>query len=409
MQSLNESPGHSIESPGHSIEPSADAAGTIPPPRGKSPRAPAAKGSRESVTWQGRKIPIVKTHGGLWRLRGRTKGAEIDVGLGVKTLPDARRRAKEILESSGFKPRQRSSTHTLEDLVNVYKSLPKRVSARTVVTNLSRLRSVVKKTLGKTLEEVPLSKIGPAFWEEYQRAMLGKNFDYATRRLENISINSACRSARAIFINRLRPQYERAGIYIPRDADVMIMLPEPVLVRAEADETALLPAWVALEATDPAMWLAVGLARFAGLRRDEIAACRGEWIVSRGDAVYIELRDRPEHGFWTKTGKVYRAPVIHPALAAALLKVQKTALVVNPSGERRRVEWFKEVPQEWLRPFTGSARKPLHRLRGLYADAVRELTESAVRIKLEATKAASAALGHTSTEMTEKHYFSDKF
>jgi hypothetical protein len=40
--------------------------------------------------------------------------------------------------------------------------------------------------------------------------------------------------------------------------------------------------------------------------------------------------------------------------------------------------WIQHVPQPWLRQFTGSAKAPLHRLRGLYADHVRRETEEAI-------------------------------
>ncbi len=59
-----------------------------------------------------------------------------------------------------------------------------------------------------------------------------------------------------------------------------------------------------------------------------------------------------------------------------------------------------------MRRWTGDATKPLHRLRGLYADDVAKLTEAAVRARMEGIQAASAALGHTSTATTVNHYLS---
>ena len=54
----------------------------------------------------------------------------------------------------------------------------------------------------------------------------------------------------------------------------------------------------------------------------------------------------------------------------------------------------------------GTAKKPLHRLRGLYADDVAKLTEDAVLARLEGIKEASRALGHTTTKTTLNHYLS---
>ena len=43
-------------------------------------------------------------------------------------------------------------------------------------------------------------------------------------------------------------------------------------------------------------------------------------------------------------------------------------------------------------------------MRGLYADHVKRETEVAMAARLGAIKAASEALGHTTTATTEKHY-----
>jgi hypothetical protein len=46
----------------------------------------------------------------------------------------------------------------------------------------------------------------------------------------------------------------------------------------------------------------------------------------------------------------------------------------------------------------------LHRLRGLYADQIKRETESAILARQAGIAAASAALGHTTTDTTERHY-----
>ena len=53
------------------------------------------------------------------------------------------------------------------------------------------------------------------------------------------------------------------------------------------------------------------------------------------------------------------------------------------------------------------ARKPLHRLRGLYADELARLTADAVAARLAGVRAASESLGHTTTATTERHYLSE--
>ncbi len=74
-----------------------------------------------------------------------------------------------------------------------------------------------------------------------------------------------------------------------------------------------------------------------------------------------------------------------------------------PEGEDRG-RWFERVPQAWLRAQGVTAKLPLHRLRGLYADQVAALTRDAVTARLAAIRAAQEALGHTTSATTERHY-----
>lgn len=59
-----------------------------------------------------------------------------------------------------------------------------------------------------------------------------------------------------------------------------------------------------------------------------------------------------------------------------------------------------------MKKFTGTAKMPLHRLRGLYADDVKKLTEDATAAHLAGVKAAADALGHTNTQTTVQSYLS---
>lgn len=144
--------------------------------------------------------------------------------------------------------------------------------------------------------------------------------------------------------------------------------------------------------------------RAAGLRQSEIAACRGGWIVRKGHAAYVEIRDREEEGFWTKRGRSYAALVLHPQLAEYLLTLDANAPVVSRPDAAR---WIQRAPQTWLKPYTGTARAPLHRLRGLYADHVCKITEEAILARQAAELEASRNLGHTTVTTTREHYLSD--
>lgn len=64
--------------------------------------------------------------------------------------------------------------------------------------------------------------------------------------------------------------------------------------------------------------------------------------------------------------------------------------------------------QRWLKQHGITAHKPLHRLRGLYADDVARVTADAVAARLAGVSAAQAALGHTSSDTTERHYLTQE-
>jgi hypothetical protein len=344
-----------------------------------------------------------------WRLRSKAKGRVADFRTGTRNLKEATRRAKEYLERRANDPRHsRKGGGTLEALAAVYIETPKRTKANVAENNVSRLR-VICRVVGRDLGTVTCWEVGPEFWQAYQRAALeGKKrkFDLVTRYRENIAINAAVRAARCLFLRALLPAYRAAGLDVRPDAGEAVMLPVPYLPPSAVDDAAVVEAWADLEATDR-LWLVIGLARFAGLRREEISALRGGWIEDQAGVVSISLRDRPEENWWTKTGKPYRAQVIDPRLAEWLRTAAQKPddlVVPDPSDGSGRDHWFAKAPQRWLRSIGVKAAKPLHRLRGLYADHVARITADAVAARLAGVEAARANLGHTTSAVTEAHY-----
>lgn len=363
------------------------------------------------IQHDGRAWPMYYEAAG-WRLRSKAKGRVADFRTGTRNLKEATRRAKQYLERRADDPRHsRKGGGTLAALAEVYIQAPKRTKANVAENNVSRLRGICR-TLGRELATVTCREVGAEFWQAYQRAALeakGRKFDLVTRWRENIAINAAVRAARCLFLRALLPAYRAAGLDVRPDAGEAVSLPVPYLPPGAVDDAAVVGAWARLDPTDR-LWLVIGLARFAGLRREEIKALRGGWIADEAGVVSIALRDRPEENWWTKTGKPYRAQVIEPRLAEWLrMAAQKPdALVVpDPPDGSERHQWFAHEPQRWLRDAAAvRAAKPLHRLRGLYADHVAQLTADAVAARLAGVKAAQANLGHTTSAVTEAHYLS---
>lgn len=360
---------------------------------------------------EGRNFSLVLEPRRGWRIRSRSKSFPVDFRTGTTNLSEAKARAKEFLEknASGWKPGRGGGS--LEDLARLYLETPKRTKGNVAKDNVSRLRTVCRVALGKELSAVTCREVGPDLWQRYQRAALeaeGLRFDLATRYRQNIAVNSAVRVARCLFLPALVRVYRAAGLDCRTEAGEAVMLPEPYLPPSKVDDAALVEAWRALESSEPALWLVVGLARFAGLRREEISALRAGWVEVDGALVRIALRDRPEEKWWTKTGKPYRAEVVEAGLArhlAAFAAVSPAdALLVTAPGTVERSRWFERAPQKWLHAHGVGALKPLHRLRGLYADQVATLTRDAIAARLAGIRAAQESLGHTSSAVTEAHY-----
>lgn len=364
----------------------------------------AAKLTTTEVLWGSKSYRLQPFRDG-WRIRSRARGDEFDWQFPARSAAKARELALAKFEEKSPAARAKRGTPTLEDVVNAYKEIPKRAGAATEKQNIYCLHSVVEAAMGKKLSSVFVHQVGPDLWAAFQKSRLNGRLDYATRRPGNAAINSTVRCAKSIFIPQLHDDFAKLGIEIPANAAVVKWLPEMVLPKPKALDAEMLDKWGALP-VGSAIRDAIGLARFAGLRRDEVNACRRDWIVEDRGAVYIELRDRPEQGFHTKTGAMYRALVVDDAYAAELLAKPEGYIVTMPPRIRSREEWFERKPQEWLRPFVGGAKKPLHRLRGLYADDVAKLTEEAVAARQAGIKAASQALGHTTTKTTTESYLS---
>lgn len=341
---------------------------------------------------------MIRERNGVWRIRSRSKEFPVDAGLGTSDLAGARAKARDLLDRGAGQDVARG---TLAEAVAAYLSMPKKCNDDTAESNVSRLRSAVRVAFGAELDAVKVSRL-PDLWHTYVARRQGRTAaDYSARARINISINSAMKQAAAIFRRKLAPHYRRAGIILPADAASVEYLPAVTLPRPAADDAAMIAAWRGLRETDLDVWLVVGLARFAGLRLGEILACRGKWIEPRAGGAVVHLMDRLDDGHRTKTGRQYSALILDAGLAEYLLALDPDRLVIQRPCA---ATWAARAPQDWLRPFTGTAAKPLHRLRGLYADHLAKLTADAVAARLAGVRAAQDALGHTTDAATLGHY-----
>ena len=315
------------------------------------------------LTWSGKTFRLTQERNGVWRCRSRSKDYPVDVGLGTADLALAKELLRKHLETS---PAVEITKGTLAQIAQVYLSaVPLRCKDLTAKNNVATLRSMVEFVHGKTLAQVKPS-ILPALWFDYVAKKQGrKSPDFSRRDPMNGGINASLAHAVSMFRRSFLVHYEKHGIVIPQNAAAVEYLPRVYMEPAAVDDARLVEFIESLESTNRMMWLIFGLARFAGLRRNEIMAARGKWFVRIGSAVYVELKDRYEDGYRTKTGKVYRALIMNQRLADYVMAISSEELVLTTNPP---VFWMDRVAIEVIRPYTGASRKPLHRLRGLYAD-----------------------------------------
>jgi integrase len=374
------------------------------------PTAPDECPRRQRVTIQydGREYPLVLDRN-EWRLRSRASTHPADYRTGTHSLMLAKQKAKAWLETNpDVQLRSRKGGGSLEAVVKVYETAPKRTKLNAAKGNISRLRTICRKVFGRELEAITCREFTADVWRKYQQIALkdaGKAFDLVTRHRENLCINTAVRMARCVFLDPLIRVYRAEGLDVAPDCAKVVPLPVPKVPVVHADDGQVLCDWADLLTIDGALWLTIGLARFAGLRRSEIMACRGTWIERANDAVFVVMHDRPAESFWIKGAGVYRAQVIEPDLARVLAsKIGNPDYVVPLPANIERFGWFADVPQEWLKARGITDRKPLHHLRKLYAKEVQQLTADAVSAQLKGRTAAQRALGHANISTTDKHY-----
>jgi integrase len=349
---------------------------------------------------------------GNWRVRKRTKEINLDKTTGTSDLAEARKWARTIAEEHlGNAFRLAQGAHTLEEVAQAYLSFPKAVRPYVAEANVQQLRSIVRKVYDKELNDLTARSVTYRIWEDYAAFRHGGKMDLSTPRRENVGITSAIRAAASLFAKALDCRYEAAGIRL--DFANLRRIPSlPVLkVRkcpvSEDTLAAMKAAWKNLKEADILLYRTIGLALFAGLRSSEIQAARRSWVVTDGTNVRVIVKDRPEEGFFSKGGTKEDAwlagIVLDDEFAEHLLDLDGKLVDIGDAS----ADWFfGHKANAWVRQFIPKELdgKGLHRLRGLYADAVKARFESQLLASRAGVDAARIALGHGSSAVTLQHY-----
>jgi integrase len=365
-----------------------------------------------TLTVQGRDFILTcDERTGYWRVRRRCSDFRIDRSIRVRELSEAKKVAKQLIELELERVKSlRECGHNLDELCNAYLEMPKPVREYIAERNVAALKRVVKAVLGRRLTKVFARTLTYKLWEDYAAIRHGGKLDLSTPRRENVSIMSEIRMAASIFSPKLEHRYAEQGIVM--DWDNVRRLPcLPVLkVRKSAVAKESLEemkaAWEALRTTDEPMYITIGLAWWCGLRASELMAAQRHWLVENNGHYRIELRDRPEENFRTKTNlsveNRFNGMCLHDKFGFFLLSLPDGKLVQRTCGAEH---WLWKA-NAWVRQFIPKTldTKGLHKLRGLFCDAVMHRFEQEILARRVGTEAAAMAVGHSSTRTTEQHY-----
>jgi hypothetical protein len=124
--------------------------------------------------------------------------------------------AKEMLEAGRGTSTKSASRGTIQQLVDIYFSSPRRSSQVVAKGNVSRLLTIVRMVHGKELKDMPIAALSAKLWSEYQRLeQAGLPLDYSRRIAEAHSLNSAIRQALSLVSRPSQVAYAAHGIILP--------------------------------------------------------------------------------------------------------------------------------------------------------------------------------------------------
>lgn len=388
---------------------------------------PPKKGKkvRPFVIAHGIRYPMLRdTDSKMWRVRKRTKDIKVDFSTSLLDFDEAKKWAHEKLSSQDtVKQRRRGGDATLQEVVDAYRAMPKRCSEDTTEANIQRFTKIVQEAWGKppakgetgaqrlarareALAQTSSANL-PSLWEDYAAKRQGGKLDLSTRTHLNRGINSALRMASSLFHEGLEVRYEKAGIKLDfaaiRSVPWLPVIPSKLPKLEQEDIDKLMEALPKLKETDRPMWRAIMIARYAGLRSREVSGAHRSWLIQNSAGAWcFEVRDRPEEGWWHKTGEDYTAPIMSLELVEDLKECPADGPLVPVDGSRDH--FFRKTCNRWLRQFIPRPNKGMHRLRALYAETLAAATEKAVLAEQAGIEAAQKALGHTTSKTTTTSY-----
>lgn len=246
-------------------------------------------------------------------------------------------------------------------------------------------------------------------WTQLRRALDAGDLpplNVDTRAPGNTTINSMVNQAKAVFSDRARA-FRLRGAEIPDlstgfGALPRIAVPPTGFEPIPSDVYARMhEASIALQKEDPQLWLVNQMLRRLGLRGGELMSARDTWLWEdvqgwrrEGRGWVLVVKDRPEEGFYTKSGAA-RARYLPLDDDLAAILVGRTGLLIGVETRGAAYDLVMRRHNRWLRQFLPDRQKANHELRKHIG---------AIIYSSLGKEAAADYLGHASADVTERYY-----
>lgn len=246
--------------------------------------------------------------------------------------------------------------------------------------NVQALWRVVGLALGTDdVESVRANQLTSALVDDWRRARyaaLGLQYGRDVNLRVNYSLNSEWTAARAVFSRPAKRLYRKQGLKLPQLDDFLEVsrlkeekpgfaeIQAEVMKRMDADAAALYD-------TNPRVAVVYELARYVGLRSDEILGCRVHWLERAGNdwELVIKYRDplRGEPEEWKPKAKARRVPVaderVQRWLNALEHKAGSKEYLVQGATKTERKDVVERLACAWVAQYIPERTKRLHELR----------------------------------------------
>ena len=336
---------------------------------------------------------------------------------GTPVMAAAKVKAKRILDSitqsdghEAERLKLKNDYASLHEIVERYKKQAPgvaEVGPKTVIGNVSALRSIVRTVLGDGdadhLERVKASVLTGELLDAYKmKRRLAVGVGFADVERAKRSANSTLTQARALFSKAAMPIYE--GLKLPdlakfkgvakfglQESVGFRPIPAAVLTAMEkaARET--------LRAESPAMYLGYLMAIRLGMRDCEMVAARWDWLEEWPTGTQMAILTRAD---FAPKGAEGRVPVSGEVLAEMRAlggPVERGSGFILPGATATaRNEAIYRGLSAWVRGFLPDRVKSVHELRKHAGSIVVTQTQSIVQ--------AQRFLRHRSVATTERHY-----